>query len=117
DDEFGLVIDLGADGGQDDGLTGADEGGGVLAEQDGFARDGGSALGGVVAVVEADAHDLARVGDGRGEGDSVGRGAGGGGGGGGWRAAWAAARRAGSPPSRSWRTRAGRAGSVACRST
>ncbi len=40
DDQLGLEIDLAADRGQHDGGVVADEGGGVLAEQDGVLRDG-----------------------------------------------------------------------------
>ena len=63
DDQLGLVIDLLADPGQDDRVAVADQGGRILAEEDRLGRDRHAALGGVVAVVQADADDLARVGD------------------------------------------------------
>src|SRR5262249_9065846 len=83
DDEFRLVIDLLGDLRDLDRVAVGDEGVGELAEHDGFGGDGLAALDGVVAVVEADAEDLAGGGDGRGELDRlrfVGDGRGGGGG-------------------------------------
>src|SRR5262249_37998120 len=81
-DQFRFVIDLLANGRQHNGLIGTNQGGRILAEQDGFFRNGRAAFGGVVAVVEADADDLLRVGHRRqqlgvGGGDANGGGSGG----------------------------------------
>ena len=58
DDQFGLVIDLLADRRQDDGVAVADQGGGILAEEDRVLGNGGAGLGGMVAVVQAEAKIL-----------------------------------------------------------
>src|SRR5205085_7691279 len=63
-DELGLVIDLLTDRGQYDGIFVADERGGVFAEEDRVLGDGDAAFLGVVGIVEAEADDLARIGNG-----------------------------------------------------
>ena len=63
--QLGLVVDLVAHRGQDDRTAVADQGGRILAEEDRLGRRRHAALGGVVAIVQSDADDLARVGHGR----------------------------------------------------
>ena len=63
-DELGLIVDLLAHSGQDDGRTMADQGGRVLAEEHRFRRYRHAALGRVVAIVQPDADDLAGSGTG-----------------------------------------------------
>ena len=64
DHQLGLVIHLLAHPGQDDPVKVADQGGRILAEEDRLRRDRHAALGGVIAVVQSDTDDLARVGHG-----------------------------------------------------
>ena len=68
DHQLGLVIDLGAHLGQDDLGPRADQGRCVFAEDDRLGGDRHAALGGVVAIVQAQADDLGRVGDRRQQG-------------------------------------------------
>ena len=62
DHQLGLVVDLLADTRQDDRGAMSDQGGWVFAEKHGLGRHWHAALGGVVAIVQADAHNFLGVG-------------------------------------------------------
>ena len=60
-DKLCLVVNLLADGRQDNHLAVANQGCGVFAEEHRLFRHGNAALGGMIAIVEPDANDLPRV--------------------------------------------------------
>jgi len=65
DDEgqFGFVVGLGGVFGEEDGVAGADDGGGQLEKDDGRGGDGLVGFVGVLTVVEANGEDARRVGE------------------------------------------------------